>query len=274
MTTQLLIYESAVPISKEKHKDWSVKTGTNFDFAQQVNSVPLTAVEFASAAADYAIVFAGNEKALMPAVILGVRDKENLYVSETGNWKVKFVPAFFRRYPFVFASNDEGESFTLCIDESFSGFNEEGRGERLFDSDGEITQYLQSVLNFSKEYQGHFKRTQIFCAKLQELDLLEPMQAQITSKTGQQLNLGGFMAVNRQRLKGLSDEKIVELAKTDELELIYLHLQSMRNFTAMVERMAEHDEASQAAVDEEVPAETETDSSAEEEDAKAKEGLH
>ena len=46
MSTQLLIYERAVAVNKQKHKDWSVKTGKSYDFAKNINSVPLTAVEF------------------------------------------------------------------------------------------------------------------------------------------------------------------------------------------------------------------------------------
>ena len=250
MSLQLLIYERAVSINKKKHDDWSVKTGGDYAFAQHINSVPLTAVEFPHAAAEYSIIFAGNEDAVMPAVILGVRDQENLYLSEDGKWTSKYIPAFIRRYPFVFASSDDGKQFTLCIDEEFSGCNQDGIGERLFDAEGEQTQYLQSVLNFSSEYQGQFNRTQLFCKKLKELDLLEPMQAQITMASGEKMNLGGFQAVSRERLKKLSDEQIVELAKTDELELIYLHLQSMRNFNAMVEKVAAHESKSEA-VDEE-----------------------
>jgi hypothetical protein len=35
----------------------------------------------------------------------------------------------------------------------------------------------------------------------------------------------------------LPGDKLAELAKTDELELIYLHLQSMRNFGALKDRL-------------------------------------
>lgn len=238
MPAQLLIYERAVPVTKNKHSNFSVKTGTNYDFAKKVNSVPLTAVEFPSAATDYCIIFAGNEESVMPAIILGVRDNENLYLTEEdNNWDASYVPAFVRRYPFVFSSNDDGSTFTLCIDEGFSGCNEEGVGERLFDAENEMTQYLQGVLNFSKEYQGQFNRTQLFCKKLQDWNLLEPMKAQITLKDGEQVNLGGFQVVSRSRLKELTDEQLLELAKTDELELIHLHLHSMKNFSSMVERM-------------------------------------
>ena len=71
MATQLLFYNTAVPVSQEKHKDLSVKTGNSYAFSREVNSVPLTAVEFSLAAAEYPIVFAGNEESVMPAVILG-----------------------------------------------------------------------------------------------------------------------------------------------------------------------------------------------------------
>ena len=236
MTTQLLIYERAAAVSSERHRDWCVRADGDFAFAKHVNSVPLTAVEFPNAAAEYAIVFTGNEDAVMPAVILGARDKENLYITESG-WDAKYVPAFLRRYPFVFSSGDEGDRFTLCIDEEFSGCNQEGRGERLFDADGNQTQYLTNVLEFLKAYQAHFQQTQAFCAKLKELELLEPMQAQFTPPGGTTMSLTGFMAISRDKLKALPADKLAELAKTDELELMYLHLQSMRNVVTMAQRL-------------------------------------
>lgn len=237
MSKTLLIYEKAVPVSSQQHRDLAVQSGKDFGFARHLTAVPLTAVEFPHAAAEYAIVFTGNEENVMPSVIMGVRQNENLYVKEDNTWGAKYIPAFLRRYPFVFASNDEGKSFMLCVDEEFSGCNREGRGERLFDAEGNKTQYVESVLEFVKQYQAHFQLTQNFCKKLKELQLLDPMNAQINLPGGQRINLTGFLAINRDKLKALPAEKIAELAKTDELELMYMHLQSMRNFTAMVERV-------------------------------------
>ena len=237
MSTQLLFYSNAVPVSSQKHGGLSVKAGGDFGFARSVNSVPLTAVEFRRATSEYAVVFAGSDEVVMPVAILGAEADQNLFVKEDGSWGGSYVPAFVRRYPFVFASNDDGTTFTLCVDDSFSGCNREGRGERLFDSDGERTQYLETVLNFAKEYQAQFQRTRAFCAHLKELDLLEPMQAQFTLPEGQRRNLTGFMAVNRIKLKALDDQVLAQMAKKDELELIYLHLQSMQNFAPMLQRI-------------------------------------
>ena len=60
MATQLLIYERAVPVSQQRHRDWYIKTGTDYGFAGKVNSVPLVAAEVAVASATYPVVFAGE----------------------------------------------------------------------------------------------------------------------------------------------------------------------------------------------------------------------
>jgi hypothetical protein len=164
-----------------------------------------------------------------------MRDQENLYLSDENSWRAKYIPAFVRRYPFVFIR--EGDRFVLSIDEEFPGFNREGRGERLFGDNGKPTAYVDGVLKFLQEYQAQFLRTQSFCRKIKELDLLEPMQAQVDLGPGRRVSLGGFMAVSREKLKALPADKLAELAKTDELELLYLHLQSMRNFVAMKDRL-------------------------------------
>jgi SapC len=238
MPTQLLIYETVVPLTIGRHKDCAVEIRGDYGFSGRINSVPLMAVEFPNAAAEYAIVFAGNETGLIPAVILGVRGNENLFLSKENIWDARYIPAFVRRYPFVFSTSPDGQQLILCIDEAFAGFNREARGERLFGDDDKPTAYVGNVLRFLQEYQAQFLRTQRFCAKVRELDLLEPMQAQVELASGERMSLGGFMAVNRSKVKAVPGDKLAELAQTDELELLYLHLHSMRNFTSLKDRLA------------------------------------
>ena len=237
MATQLLVYERATPITFDRHKDKYVKTGNDFGFARKINAVPLMATEFSSAAPEFAIVFAGSEDRVMPSAILGVRSEENLFVNADGTWDARYRPAFLRQYPFVFAGREGSDMLTLCLDEEFAGLNAEGRGERLFDSAGERTAYLNGVVEFSQQYQRHFRRTEEFCSRLREHDLLEPMQAQFRTADGAAIQLAGFLAVNRDRLKALDADVIKAFAANDELELIYIHLQSLRNFQSLVGRV-------------------------------------
>ena len=237
MTTQQLIYETAIPVSNARHAKGYVEIMKNYAFARHVNSLPLMAVEFPEATQDYVIVFAGTPENTMPMVILGARQDENLYLNSEGGWQAGYIPAFIRRYPFVFSGSADGKTFTLCVDEAYLGVNFQGRGQALFGEDGKPSPYTDNVLKFLQEYRAQFMRTEVFCKKLRDLDLLEPMQAEFTLGSGEKTALGGFLVVNRTRLKALSAEKLAELAQTDELELIYLHLQSMRNFNVVKDRL-------------------------------------
>lgn len=239
MATQLLIYETAVPVSSSRFGKHSIEIGSDYNFSKNLTSVPLMAVEFPQAAGEYPIVFAGEGDTVMPATLLGIREKENLYLDDKGAWEAKYLPAFIRRYPFVFSSNDDGKTFTLCIDEDFAGLNNEDRGQRLFDEEGKPSEYTDKVLKFLQDFQLHFQRTQAFCKRLHELDVLEPAHAQIKMVSGNRTTVTGFQVINRDKLKKLPAETLAGLAKSDELELIYLHLSSMRNFAALNERLGE-----------------------------------
>lgn len=238
MAAQLLIYEHAVPVSSVRHAKHSVDLHAGYAFSRHLNVVPLTAIEFAAASSEYTIVFAGEGDMILPAAILGVRSNENLYLDDEGAWQARYVPAFIRRYPFVFARSDDGQTLTLCIDESYAGFNDEGRGQRLFDDDNKPTTYVDNILKFVRQYQAHFHRTQLFCQRLRTLDLLAPVQAQVAMRSGGRMSVTGFLAVDRKKLKALPAETLAELVKSDEIELIYAHLHSMRNFTQVRDRLA------------------------------------
>lgn len=237
MAKQLLIYESAVPVSAARHGNVSYEPSDNYAFSAGVNAVPLMAVELLRASTEYAIVFAAVGNDVLPAAVLGVKPDQNLYLSSDAHWKAKYIPAFIRRYPFVFSASADGKTLTLCVDESHQGLNREGRGQRLFGDDAKPSAYTDQVLKFLKEYQVHFERTKAFGRHIKELDLLEPMQAQVTTPKGEKMSLGGFMAVSRKKLRALSGDSLSALAQTDELELLYLHLYSLRNFNDVKDRL-------------------------------------
>lgn len=236
MSTQLLIYNDVVPVSFARHADLCVKATGGYGFARHVNSVPLVASEIVPASAEYPVVFAVTPEGVVPVAVLGLSQGENLFIGEDGRWLGNYVPAFLRRYPFVFSSSEENTRLTLCVDESYEGCNREDRGERLFDAEGEHTLRLKSVLEFLKQYQAEFERTKQFCANLQQLGVLEPMNANFRLPGGREGALGGFSGVDRARLKAIGPEALDRLARTDELELAYLQINSLRHFQTLVER--------------------------------------
>lgn len=237
---QQLIYETVVPVTAARHGRCAVQTALHYGFSRHLNSVPVMAAEFAPASVDHVLVFAetGTAGELVPVVLLGTRAGENLYLGAQDAWQAGYVPAFLRRYPFVFSTEDEGKTFTLCVDEAFRGLNWQAQGEALFNADGTPTAYVDGVLRFLQDYRREFTRTRELTARLQALDLFEAMQAQFTVGGGEKRQLGGFHVINRTRLNALDDATLADLVRGGELELVHLHLQSLRNFQALSQRLA------------------------------------
>jgi hypothetical protein len=113
-----------------------MRTLQDYFFTNYVNSVPLMA-------SDFPIVFAGDDEAVMPVLLLGMRNAENIFLDSAGHWESKYIPAFIRRYPFVFSRLEDGEHFFPFIEERFAGFNQEGEGPALIGEDGKASEYTQ-----------------------------------------------------------------------------------------------------------------------------------
>jgi gamma-glutamyl phosphate reductase len=63
------------------------------------------------------------------------------------------------------------------------------------------------------------------------------MKADIKLADGEEISLGGFMGINREKLKALAPGTIENLVKTDQMELIYAHLISLGNIDSLVGRL-------------------------------------
>ena len=230
MTKQLLYYEKIVPVSTERHSGWSVQQGGDYSFSAEANAAPLICPEFAAAAVDLPIVFGKTASGFSPMVVLGIEENRSILVDSKGNWQGNYIPAFVRRYPFVFATDAEQSKFTLCLDEAFKGCDEKGKkGERLYTDDGEPGEILNKALEFGKSYEIEARRTNEFCKLLEEADLLDPMQVGMTTPDGERRAVTGFHAVSREKLKALEGEQLADFFRRDALELIYYHLASLRN---------------------------------------------
>ena len=242
MAKQLMIYEKIQPLSSELHRNYAVQVDS-YKFAEHLISVPILANEIPFAANDFPIVFSatGVEGEYIPLAMMGLKSGENLLIDEQGKFTTRYVPGFLRRYPFVLSGDKTNDSMALCIDDESSCVYKDGKkGNRLFDDAGQQTAYLKEVLEFLKDYHLRAEMTQTFCKRLHELDLLEPMQANITfnGHSDSNINLTGFFAVKREKLKAISDVDALDLFKKDGLELIYSHLQSMSNLNDLIKIMS------------------------------------
>jgi hypothetical protein len=230
-------YEKPVLLDRARHRRLRVRTSESFAFARKANSVYLAGAEFGEAMKEYAIVFtrSGNRR-IVPVAMLGLRDRENLFVGDDERWDAAYVPAFIRRYPFVLAQLS-GDQLGLCIDEAYAGFNTTD-GEPLFDEQGGNTAFLANAVQFLENYQREFARSELFCRRLDEFGLLREMNAQASLKDGRSFTVQNLLVVDEAKLKTAPDAVALSLFRTGELHLVAMHLASLSNMRKLTDRMA------------------------------------
>ncbi|MBB6251062.1 SapC family protein [Nitrospirillum iridis] len=240
MSTQTLpaFYLRPRPLAAERDGDMSLAPITDYQFASGANSVPVIGAEMTLACKHYPILFLDGAPPQAVA-LLGLRNGENLFVDADGTWAAgSYIPAYVRRYPFIFLENRERGEFTLCIDEAAPTVNQ-GGANKLFDG-GQPTDVTRNALAFCSDYQGHYKATTEFVEALSKADLLVENRADITLKDGQKLSLAGFKVIDEAKFNQLPAEELLRWRERGWLHLVYCHLISISNWGGLVDRTAQH----------------------------------
>ena len=234
----MLMYDKLTPVNRDQHRALRIKaSGQHLAFARETNSVLLAVTELPLAALDFPCVFVATGDQHTMVSVVGLRDKESLYIDADGHWDAhSYLPAFIRRYPFVLAEQPGAAQLTVCIDESFDGLNNT-EGEALFDAEGKDTPYLQQLQKFLLDFHNDMHRTTLFAKRLNELGLL--VDRNIDFKLGEQrFNLNGFKVVDEERLRKLDAAVVQELFSTGALGWIHAHLLSLNNVSKLGARLS------------------------------------
>lgn len=232
---QILFYERLAALNETTHARLRLLPLPGYGFAAQVNSVPLLAQEFSEAAKEYPIVFVrGSDEVFLPAVLLGLRDRENLFVEANGRWNARYLPAFVRRYPFVPADAPDGQ-LLVCIDEAAACISEKG-GEPLFEN-SQPAKALEHAIGFLREFQAGVQATTAACGRLAELGLFRPADTLVQLPDGSHFRLHGAHVINEEKLKALDRDVIHELFSRGLLAMIDAQILSLGNLARLVDKL-------------------------------------
>ena len=234
-----MFYEKPTLLRAEDHGDLAFSGVSDYGFAREVNSVPLNGVEFPLAQRTYPVVFSDDDSCF-PVAILGLRQNRNLFVDAAGQWeRGAYVPAYVRRYPFIFFADEKQENFALCFDAAskFIGTT----GTKFFE-DGKPTDLTQNALRFCSEFQGHYQNTVAMCAALKEQNLLISNRADIRLRSGGTLSVGNFRIVDENRLQVLPKDVVMSWWEKGWLAFIYAHLMSLATWAGLGDRLAEEED--------------------------------
>lgn len=237
LSGNVLFYGKPEPLSVEAHSALGVDpVAQPYGFVSTTNIVPLTVTEFAPAALSYPVIFVGDSK--QPVAVMGLRQGENLYVSETGEFRTEsYIPAYVRRYPFVFANDEVQKRLILCVDRD-APFIKEGGATPLF-VDGKPSPYVEQAMEFCNNFEQERLRTEAFVKLLTDLDLLETREAVFTPRNPDGSNaapqkIAEYFAVSEEKLSQLPADKLAELRSNGALGQIYAHLISLLGWDRLI----------------------------------------
>ncbi len=241
LSGQVLFYSNPQPLSAEKHGGLGLKQIERpFAFLGKAHAVPLTVNEFALAATSYPIIFVGNEKT--PIGAMGIRSDENLYVKDGIVDPDFYVPAFARRYPFVFANDEKQERLLLCVDRDAEMVS--NQPDVPFFENGQPTEYTNNAMQFCQEFERQRRTTVEFVKAIDALGLLvqrsttfQPRDAQ-GKESGPVQTVAEYWAVDEEKLKALPDEKLGELQRNGSLSACAAHSMSLLNWSRVINRAA------------------------------------
>lgn len=227
-----LFYRRPMLLSSQSHGGWRLKRG-DLAFAAEANALPLMASEFAMASPSYPIVFGADDAA--PLALVGL-ERNNLFLSD-GRWSDgHYIPAYVRRYPFIFMRIGDPEGFALAVDTEAEQVSREGEeGAPLFEN--EIPSVAtHRALEFCRRFAGENRATQAFAAALRSQGLLAARTAEVTLPSDRKLGITGFDVVDADRFAALPEDVVVDWHRKGWLALVSFHLASLRNFADLLSR--------------------------------------
>lgn len=221
-----LFYKNPVPLDASKHKDLSLKKNFGFDFAKEANAVPVNMIEMPQVCHYYPIAFSPDENA-NPVAILGLRDNENLFVDEKGQWLTNtYIPSYVRRYPFIFSELPDSDQLTLCIDNS-PEVVEKGGENKFFAEENKPSKLSEDALSFCKSYHAAAQQTALFGKTIADSGILIEREAQINVPGNRKISFSGFRIIDEKKLSELDDETFLDWRNKGWLPFIYAHIFSV-----------------------------------------------
>ena len=240
LTGNVLFYQQPEPLSAESHGNLGVKQISHpFGFLAAAHAVPVTVTEFGMVAACYPVIFVGDDKT--PIAVMGVRQGQNLYVDANGQPEADYyVPAFARRYPFVFAADSNSDQLLLCIDRKAPMVSD--APEVPFFVNGEASEFTNNAIEFCKEFERQRRATTEFAALMDKLGLFEQKSVSFQprdpqgNEAGPQQKIADYWAIDENKLNTLTDEQFLELKQNGAFGAIYAHLVSLLNWQRIIQR--------------------------------------
>lgn len=236
------MFKKIEPLTHESHQDIRFNSIDNFSFAKNVSNAPISFSEFLHASRYYPIVFLKEQT--LPVVLFSLNPDQNNFLNPDGSWKVPYVPAHLRQYPYVLVkaalpdgskidpSKESGtetaenqERYVVCIDRDAPHFASP-HGDIMFTANGQFTELTNKAVAFLKLYQQEMAVTSTIVKLMDDNGILVDRQLNV-NVGGQNISVGGFRTVDMEKLNALEDGVLADWVRKGIIALILSHINSL-----------------------------------------------
>ena len=224
-----------VPVRKEQHQKLKISNTRNISHVAGQHIIPVAAAEYAQSSASFPLVLVKNpdSERFRSVAMLGLEAGENLFLKDD-KWSALSMPQSISMVPFSLGLDPEKENtLTACIDLD-SEFVGEDKDLALFEDDGKESEVLTNVQQALGRLYDNERLTESFIKELQENDLLQEIELNITLASGEKKKLVGVHTINEEKIKNLSDDKVLDFHKRGLFVPMYSMLGSLAQVNNLV----------------------------------------
>lgn len=218
-------------ITKTEFANKSWQRTPNYLFSAKDAVCPLSAPELPRAMMGMPIAFLCTDGEYSIVAVQGLEHETNFFLNTDGQWIGSYVPAAYRAYPFVLASNEAEEGqLVLCIDTDSGLLIEDDSCEPFFDESDKLSPALEELVEFLSLARAGRQKAARICKVLLKHELFKAWELQFELESGTK-RIEGLFCIDETALNALSDEAYAELRRAGAIPAIYCQLLSMRRIS-------------------------------------------
>ncbi len=211
-----------------KHRNVKVDTSLVDVPHNKMNTATVMVVELVTLVHEYPIFITKNPNTgqFLFSALLGIESGENLYIKDNV-WQARYLPLDVLRRPFqaMLAQEDDFSGGRIAIDMANPQVIS-SEGERLFDQQGEPTDYLKRIQTTFAQLMGSTEQNKAVLEGLYKYNLLESINLELDLGGLKPTNMNGLYTINKDSLAKLSGEALEDCHQKGLLQVCHLIMSS------------------------------------------------
>lgn len=223
-----------------KHKDLRINTAKKKEFGDSVAGSIIYPFEFSAAHKEYPIFFQKSQDTgeFQAIAFFGFEENENLFLND--RWDANYIPALFRREPFLIGfQHDAGSAeptMVVHVDMDSPRISVDSTGRAVFLEGGGNSEYLDEIRETLVQIHRGVEANKRMMSAFLELDLIERFTLDVAFRNETKFRTDMFYTINKERLFGLSESAVAHMHKSGLLQLAYMAIDSLSNIKYLINR--------------------------------------